>query len=305
MKTRSIFLILFLVFFLGVSSFFGHAETDNNEDTETTQEVETTDDNSKSILNDPKVKADVVKKVNKLLEVVKDNSVKVYTLGPYVYSKNIKSDDLDTDQLSKVIQELHKAIDSLSKEDLHANKIKIHDKVLSGKSGIVIDSKDVDKLSVEIKKFVQDEGVESENLTDKIKALLNMHKVADVFLDGDDVKVIEIDPAGSTKIIKDSKKLKELESKIKDLVDDSDIVSDELSELIKKLVEKKAQDSSSVLEKKSLKLHEIIPKNWPKITVESDEISKLKKRIEQLEKKIDLLIQKVDENNSQPADVEK
>lgn len=307
MKTRSIFIIFILAFFLGLAAFLGHTDTDNTEQSETTQEAETTADNSKSKpnLTDPKVEAEVVKKVKELLELAKEGSVKGYTLGPYTYSKTIKGEDLDSDELSKVIQELHKEIDRLSKKDLNSNNIKFYQKALSGTSKIVIDSKEVDKLSEEIKKLVQDEGVESENLTEKIKELLNKHKIEDFVFGVGDAKVIEIDPSGSAEIIKDSKKLKELETKIKELVENSDTVSDELAELIKKLVEKKAQDSSNILDKNHGKVVEVIPKISSKVTTDSKAIDELKKRVDQLEEKIDLLIQKLDGNNTEPSEPEK
>lgn len=281
MKVRSIFLIFLLAFFLGLAAFLGHTDTDSTEESETTQEVKTTEDSAESDTdqNEPKTNSEVRTKVN-------------------VYSQIIKGEDSDTDDLSKVIQELHKEIDRLSKKDLQSNKIELNQKVLSDTSRIVIDNKDVDKLAEEIKKLVQDEGVESENLTEKIKKLLNKHKAANVFLGLGDVKGIKIDPSGSAEIIIDPKKLKELESKIKELVENSDTVSDELAKLIKKLVEKKA------LDKNSMKFLEIIPRTSSRITIESDEISKLKKRVDQLEKKIDQLIQKLDRKNSQPSESE-
>ncbi len=197
MKARSMSLILFLAFFLGLTAFLGHADTDTAE-SGTTQEIQTTDDNSKLNLNDPKVEVQV--------------------------------------------------------EDFE----------------------------------VQVEGIESEHLSEKIsekiKELLNKNKDADFVVDivDVDVKVTEFDASGSE--IRDSKKHKELESKIKGLFENSGFVSG-LTESIKKLVEKKVGDSSNNLDNN----HATVP----------TETDGLKKWVGQLAEKIGQIIQKLEGNNHQ------
>ena len=238
-------------------------------------------------------------------DISEEDGVKVYTYGPYVYSKTLNGEDLESGELANIVKELLETIETDPKKLLESDNVKIFKFDPSGSSKMLTDS-DVEKLTEEFKKLLEDEGVDTEKLSEKIKAILKKHKFdssAAIGMGG--VKGIVIESSGSTENLKDIKELKDLEIKIKALTEDQEMDADELADAVKKLVEGKLSGSATVLDKDNVKVVEFKPFMSTKTTDESKEIDDIKKRIDQLETKIDKLIEKLDTSNTQSSENQK
>ena len=236
----------------------------------------------------------------------KDVAVNVETETEFVETEDKLKEVLDK------VNEAVKGIEELNTEgildkrnidvDVLLKKLKEHSNILKDIDGVKVEisepilifdssyeSEDLKELKEKIQKLVKDGNLDSDEIAKKLKELVDDMKVFKAAArDGDIVTVLQFGPNVTTKILKDTKGIKALVDKIKELTFDEDLDSDDLVKKVQDLVKEIEVDSSVVLDKDNVKVYKYGPYVSTKTLKGTKGIKELEEKIKELTSDKDL-----------------
>ncbi len=145
------------------------------------------------------------------------------------------------------------------------------------------------ELKEKIKKLVEDGNLDSDEIAKKLKELVDDMKIVKAAaVDGNIVTVLQYGPHVTTKILKDTKGIKELVDKMKELTSDEDLDSDELVKKVQALVKGMKSAPFIVYDKDNVKVYTYGPNVTTKMLTNIKDYKDLGEKISKLAKDDDL-----------------
>ena len=145
-------------------------------------------------------------------------------------------------ELEEATTKLEEVIDKVIEKEVEGVKVEISEPT------VIIDAfkeaEELKELKEKIKKLVEDENFDSDEIAKKLKELVDdMKIVKTAAVDGNIVTVLQYVPYGTTETLIVVKAIKELEDKIKEFASDEGFDSDELVKKVQNLVKGMKSDS--------------------------------------------------------------
>ena len=231
-------------------------------------------------------------------------------------SKDVEVDEETEEKLKEVLNKVNEAvkgIEELNKDgildkrkidvDALLKKLKVHSNRLKDVEGVKVEiseptvilesfdeSEKLKELKEKIQKLAEDGNLKSNEMKAKIKELVESLKLdSSVLLDKDNVKVYQYGPYVTTKVLKGTDGIKELEEKIKELASDENLDSDELVKKVQDLVKDIKIEKSTVLDKDNVKVYQYSRPYVPTKTFkDAEDYKELGEKISKLAKNEDL-----------------
>ena len=289
MKMQNLVRILMLLAILGIVMLpVAHLNSEVIEkNTETTKETE---NNSESAEDSKDVEVNVVTEVefekSEPLTMLKETSEQLSKVIKDLEELNsdgiLNKDQIDVDALLKKIKE---QLNSL--KEIEGVKVEILEPTVLIDSSK--ESEELKELKEKLKKLIENSNLDSDEITKKLKQLVdNMKIVKAATADKDIVTVLQYGPHVTTKILKDTKGIKELIDKMKELTSDEDIDSDELVKKVQALVKGMKSVPFIVHDKDNVKVYTFGPNVTTKTLTNIKDYKELGEKISKLAKDDDL-----------------
>ncbi len=277
MKLQKFVRILMTLVILGMVTFpVAHLTAEsaekNSESTEDSKDVKVNvETETVSVETEDKLK-EVLDKVNEAVKGIEE----LNTDG--ILNKR----KIDVDALLKKLKE-----HSNSLKDIEGVKVEISE------STVILDSsdesKEIKELKEKIQKLVEDGNLNSDEIAKKIMDLVDDMKIFKaVARNGDIVSVFKFGPNETTRILKDTKGIKELVDKIKELTSDENLESGELIEKVQDLVKDMKFSPSVIHDKDNVKVFQYGPYVTTKTLKNAKGLKELGENISKLAKDEDL-----------------
>ncbi len=277
MKLQKFVRILMTLVILGMVMFpVAHLNAESTE-----KNSESTEDSKDDKVN-VETETEFVATEDKLKEVLDKVNEAVKGIEELNTDGILDNREIDVDALLKKLKE-----HSNSLKDIEGVKVKISEPtVILGSSG---ESEELKGLKEKIQKLVEDGNLDSDEIAKKLKELVDDMKIFKAAArDGDIVSVFKFGPNETTKILKNTKGIKELVEKIKELASDENLDSDKLIEKVQALVKDIKVDSSVVLDKDNVKVYTYGPYVTTKTLKNVKGLKELGENISKLAKDEDL-----------------
>lgn len=278
MKVQNIVRILTLLIIMGLVTLpVAHLNAESTE--KNTEATESTEKNPESTedTKDVEVNEETEEKLKEVLDKVNEAVKGIEALNTDGILDNRK---IDVDALIKKFKEY-----SNSLKDVEGVRVEISEPIVI--TDDFDDSVELKELKVKIQKLVEDGNLNSDEITKKLKELVDDIKIVNaVERDGNIVTVLQYGPHVTTKILKGTEGIRELEEKIKELASDENLDSDELVKKVQDLIKDKRIEKSVVLDKDNVKVYQYGPhvttttktlKNSKKFKELGEKIAKLAK----------------------------
>lgn len=197
-------------------------------------------------------------------------------------------------KLEEAATKLEEVIDKVIEKKVEGVKVEISEPTL------IIDSfkeaEELKELKEKIKKLVEDENFDSDEIAKKLKEFVDDMKIVKAAaVDGNIVTVLQYVPYGTTETLMVVKAIKELEDKIKEFASDEGFDSDELVKKVQNLVKGMKSDSFIVQsdpiivhDKDNLKVYQYGPYITTKVLKDGINFKELGEKISKLAKSEDL-----------------
>lgn len=198
----------------------------------------------------------------------------------------VEFEEVET-KLEEAATKLEEVIDKVIEKELAGVKVEISEPT------VIIDSfkefEELKELKEKIKKLVEDGNLDSDEIVKKLKELVDNIKIFKAAAaDGNIVTVLQYGPHVTTKILKDTKGIKKLEEKIKELASDEGLDADELVKKVQALVKGMKFDPFIVPDKDNVKVYTYGPYVTTKTFKDAKGLSELGEKISKLAKDDDL-----------------
>ena len=287
MKIQNLVRILMLLAILGIVMFpVVHLNSEVIEkNTETTKETENNSEfaeDSKDVEVNVETEVKFAESETKLEAVIDKITEAIKGLEELNSDGILETEKIDVDALLMKIKEQFNRL-----KEIEGVKVEISEPTVLIDSSK--ESEELKELKEKIKKLVENGNLDSDEIAKKLKELVeNMKIVKAATADKDIVTVLQYGPNVTTKILKDTKGIKELEEKIKELTSDEDLDSDELVKKVQDLVKGMKSDPFIVHDKNNVKVYTYGPYVTTKTLKGTKEIKELEEKIKELTSDEDL-----------------
>ena len=192
-------------------------------------------------------------------------------------------------KLEEAATKLEEVIDKVLEKEIEGVKVEISEP----EPTVILVSSDefeeLNELKEKIKKLVEDGNLDSDEIAKKLKELVDDMKIVKAATaDKDIVTVLQYGPHVTTKILKDTKGIKELVDKMKELTSDEDLDSDELVKKVQALVKGMKSAPFIVHDKDNVKVYTYGPNVTTKTLTNIKDYKELGEKISKLAKDDDL-----------------